>query len=69
MLQMSKWFSRSAEFVVATMLATMFLTFLLQIFSRYVWRTPFGWTLELCLILWVWIVFFGCAFVVREKDT
>ena len=68
MLQMSKWFSRSAEFVVATMLATMFLTFLLQIFSRYVWRTPFGWTLELCLILWVWIVFFGCAFVVREKD-
>ena len=31
-------------------------------------QTPFGWTLELCLILWVWIVFFGCAFIVREKD-
>ena len=29
---------------------------------------PFGWTLELCLILWVWIVFFGCAFLVRERD-
>jgi hypothetical protein len=29
---------------------------------------PLGWTLELCLILWVWIVFFGCAFIVREKD-
>jgi len=29
---------------------------------------PFGWTLELCLILWVWIVFFGCAFLVRESD-
>ena len=29
---------------------------------------PLGWTLELCLILWVWIVFFGCAFNVREKD-
>ena len=31
-------------------------------------RSPFGWTLELCLILWVWIVFFGCAFIVRDRD-
>jgi C4-dicarboxylate transporter DctQ subunit len=29
---------------------------------------PLGWTLELCLILWLWIVFFGCAFHVRERD-
>ncbi len=62
------WLSRAAEFTLATMLATMFLTFLLQIFARYVLVTPFGWTLELCLILWVWIVFFGCAFVVRHHE-
>jgi len=61
-------FTRGAEFIAAAMLAAMFLTFLVQIFSRYVLLTPFGWTLELCLILWVWIVFFGCAFVVKEKD-
>ncbi len=39
--------------------------------GRYDWLDniePLGWTLELCLILWVWIVFFGCAFNVREKD-
>jgi C4-dicarboxylate transporter DctQ subunit len=29
---------------------------------------PFGWTLELCLVLWVWIVFLGCAFVVCDRD-
>lgn len=63
-----KYFTRGTEFIAATMLAAMFLTFLLQIFSRYVLVTPFGWTLEFCLILWVWIVFFGCAFLVREKD-
>ena len=62
------WLSRGAEFIAATLLAAMFLTFLLQIFSRYVLLTPFGWTLELCLILWLWIVFFGCAFVVRHND-
>jgi TRAP-type C4-dicarboxylate transport system permease small subunit len=61
------------------MLAAMFFTFLLQVGSRYadldsrVTGDParssrLGWTLELCLILWVWIVFFGCAFTVRERD-
>lgn len=68
MLKPASWFSRGAEFIAAAMLAAMFATFLLQIFSRYVLLTPFGWTLELCLTLWVWIVFFGNAFIVRERD-
>jgi len=63
-----RWIVRLAEFVAATMLAAMFATFLLQIYSRYVMLEPFGWTLELCLTLWVWIVFFGCAFLVRDRD-
>ena len=57
-----------ANVLCAAMLAAMFATFLLQIFSRYVMQEPFGWTLELCLTLWVWIVFFGNAFIVRDKD-
>ncbi len=68
MKAIGKWFTHGAEFIAATLLAAMFFTFLLQVFSRYVLLTPFGWTLELCLILWVWIVFFGCSFLVREKD-
>ena len=63
-----KWLQKTSNFIIASMLAVLFFTFLLQIFSRYILRSPFGWTLELCLILWVWIVFFGCAFVVKEKD-
>ncbi len=65
---LKKWFTHGSEFIAAGMLAAMFLTFLLQIFSRYVLLTPFGWTLELCLTLWIWLVFFGNAFVVRERD-
>ena len=61
-------FSRLTEGIAAALLAAMFATFLLQIFSRYVMVQPLGWTLELCLILWVWIVFFGCAFVVGDRD-
>jgi len=29
---------------------------------------PLRWTVELLLILWLWIVFFGNAFIVRERD-
>ncbi|KEA62286.1 Tripartite ATP-independent periplasmic transporter, DctQ component [Marinobacterium lacunae] len=63
-----RWIRTLAEVVSASMLAAMFLTFLLQIFSRYVLQEPFGWTLELCLALWIWIVFFGCAFIVRDRE-
>mgnify|MGYP000064135954 CR=1 FL=1 len=59
---------KAAEGVSALMMTALFATFLLQIFSRYVMDEPFGWTLELCLILWVWIVFFGAAFILRSED-
>jgi TRAP-type C4-dicarboxylate transport system permease small subunit len=29
---------------------------------------PIGWTVNLISLLWVWLIFFGCAFFVREKD-
>lgn len=59
---------KGAEGVAAAMLAAMFLTFVLQIFSRYVMNEPFGWTLEVCLTLWLWLVFWGNAFVVRHEE-
>lgn len=68
MTSVLKWFNRGTEAIAAAMLAAMFLTFVLQIFGRYVLVSPFGWTLELCLALWIWIVFWGNAFVVRDRD-
>ena len=29
---------------------------------------PIGWTINLISLLWVWLIFFGCSFVVRERD-
>lgn len=68
MTSMFNWLRKGAEAIGALMMLALFATFLLQIFSRYLMDQPFGWTLELCLILWVWIVFFGCAFFVRNED-
>ncbi len=57
-----------ADNVAAGLLAAMFLTFILQIVSRYVMNSPLGWTLEACLTLWLWLVFWGSAFVLRDED-
>ena len=29
---------------------------------------PIGWTVNLISLLWVWIIFFGCSFFVRDRD-
>ena len=62
------WLARGAEAVAAAMLAAMFATFLLQILFRYGLNLPIGWTHEVSVILWVWLVLFGAAFVVGERE-
>jgi C4-dicarboxylate transporter, DctQ subunit len=62
------WLARRAENIAAAMLAVMFFAFIIQIFFRYVANFPVGWTQELSVILWLWLVLFGAAFVVRERE-
>jgi len=57
-----------AENLLAMMLLAMFVIFLLQIFSRYLFNLSIGWTHEASVALWIWMVLFGSAFVVREVD-
>lgn len=64
----SQWLAQRAENAASGMLAAMFLAFLLQIFFRYVLGLPIGWTHELSVILWVWLVLWGAAFVITERE-
>ena len=85
MKTLGPWFTKLAEFIAATMLAAIFITFLAQIFSRYAaeiawlmpigpiasWMSaiePIGWTVNLISLIWVWLIFFGCSFLVNEKE-
>lgn len=75
-------FSRLTETVAAAMMAAIFVVFILQIGVRYIlgsdWvlahfgqlfdATIFGWTLEAIMVLWIWTIFWGNAFIVRETD-
>lgn len=62
------WLYRRAENVLAAMLVAMFAAFLLQIVFRYMLNLPIGWTNELSVVLWIWLVLWGAAFVVREEE-
>jgi TRAP-type C4-dicarboxylate transport system permease small subunit len=62
------WLARRAENVAAAMLAAMFLAFLLQIAFRYLLDLPIGWTHELSVILWIWLVLWGASFVITERE-
>jgi len=71
----------AGEFVAAMLMAAMFGTFIIQILIRYSARfvglreavplldpIRYGWTLDFCLLMWIWIVFWGNALIVRERD-
>jgi TRAP-type C4-dicarboxylate transport system permease small subunit len=62
------WLRRRAENAAAAMLAVMFAAFVVQIVFRYFFNFPIGWTSELTVIMWLWLVLWGAAFVVKESE-
>src|SRR5678809_417059 len=65
---MLRWLKHRAENVAAGLLAVMFAAFVVQIVFRYVFNFPVGWAAELTVATWLWLVLFGSAFVLAEKE-
>lgn len=59
---------RLCEAVAAGLLAIIFVAFIAQIALRYVFNWPVGWTTELSLIAWLWLVLWGAAVVLKDQD-
>jgi TRAP-type C4-dicarboxylate transport system permease small subunit len=59
---------RFAEAVAAGLLAVIFVAFLVQIVMRYLFNWPVGWTTELSLAAWLWLVLWGAAFVLKDDE-
>jgi C4-dicarboxylate transporter, DctQ subunit len=66
--QIARWLRRRAENISAVFLVVMFLSFILQIVTRYVFNYPLGWTDEVSVLAWIWCTLWGAAFVLRERD-
>jgi C4-dicarboxylate transporter, DctQ subunit len=68
MREAAAWLRRRAENIAAAMVAVMFAAFVVQIVFRYFFNFPVGWTSELSVVLWLWLVLWGAAFVVKERE-
>lgn len=62
------WIRRRAENIVAAMLAIMFVAFIIQIVSRYFFNFPIGWSSELSVVAWLYMVLIGSALWLRESE-
>jgi TRAP-type C4-dicarboxylate transport system permease small subunit len=62
------WLRKRAENVIVALIAIMFISFLLQIAFRYLLNRPLGWTDEVVVLCWVWLVLWGAAFILSDKE-
>ena len=67
-LAFGRWLKRRAENVIVVLIALMFVSFLLQIGFRYLLNRPLGWTDEVTVLCWVWVVLWGAAFILADRD-
>jgi C4-dicarboxylate transporter DctQ subunit len=63
-----EWMRRRAENVVAGLLGLMFVAFIIQIVFRYFFNFPVGWTSELSVVTWLYMVLIGSAFWLKETE-
>jgi C4-dicarboxylate transporter DctQ subunit len=62
------WLQARAENFAVFLMTVMFAAFVIQVFMRYAVNRPVAWTLEACLTAWLWLVLWGGAFVVKDRD-
>lgn len=62
------WLRHGANHVQVAMMAVMFISFILQIFFRYVLNKSVAWTDEVCVITWTWGILWGASFVMRNRE-
>ncbi len=67
-IAIGEWLHRRAENVAVALIATMFICFLLQIAFRYLLNRPLGWTEEVTVLCWLWVVLWCAAFVVPDNE-
>jgi TRAP-type C4-dicarboxylate transport system permease small subunit len=59
---------RAAALVPALMFVVVFLVFVYKIIARYGAGDAAAWADELCVVLFIWMIFWANAFVLRDED-
>jgi len=59
---------RFAELVAALLMAVIFVAFMIGIVLRYATNLQVGWTAELSVAAWLWLVLWGASFVLKDHE-
>jgi C4-dicarboxylate transporter, DctQ subunit len=65
---LNRFLLRRAEDVLVLLAAVMFFAFLVQIGTRYLLNDPHAWPHEVIVITWLWLIFWGAAFFLKDRD-
>ena len=63
-----RWLERAAQNLGGLLFLALFLVFLVQIGARFGFDRPLPWTDELAVVLYLWVILWASAFMVRERE-
>jgi C4-dicarboxylate transporter DctQ subunit len=63
-----RWLLRRSNDIAVLLMGLMFVSFLLQIAFRYLLNQPLGWTEEVTVLCWLWVVLWCASFVLADRD-
>ena len=59
---------RGCDVVAAAAFGLLFLTFVFQVVMRFVFNKPLAWSDELIVVLYIFVVFWSAATLIKEKE-
>ena len=65
---MVRWLKAAANVLGGGLFLTLFVVFVVQITARFVFNKPLAWTDEAAVILYVWVILWGAAAIVPERE-
>ena len=67
-MKLRRSFKTAANIIGGGLFLAMFVLFVIQVTARFVFNQPIVWTDEAVVILYVWIILWGCAAIVPERE-
>ena len=63
---MKRFFSNLVEWIAACLVVALAVVVFLQVFNRFVLKTPLAWSEDLAMLLFQWVAFLGAAVGVKR---
>ena len=59
---------QAADVIGGLLFSTLFVVFIIQVVARFVFNKPLPWSDEGAVVLYIWIILWAAAFMIRERE-